>query len=405
MLYVYRISSKFALRSYLVMESLAAYQYQPLRDPKDIRLLKVLLTEEVACKVYTFPIGDPETPPYVALSYAWGVPVFDRTIQLDETSFPITQNLYGFLHNWGKATRLGRKLLWIDAVCINQQDEAEKGVQVRLMRQIYENASHVNIWLGEQSEDGDFALFVMKHWSEYLRDLLPRDRGSGPWEDVIELLEEISSSNAIIAGGQGSNAYKACTVIQRLFQRPWWRRAWIIQEATANVETMVLCGDRYCHWEAAHSAVVIAERLALAPGFAELGLEPLFSDHDSPTQLCGLRKYRLQRPRLEWPLLTILHLTRFYGCADDRDRLYAAINVATDVMDEDFTPDYRRPVVDAFIDVVKFVLDKAPRNHKLDFLGYVVRTADDSDHIRAADDSIPSWLPDWRTQILITPFR
>lgn len=109
--------------------------------------------EDVRCELVIASL-DAE-PRYEAVSYWWGYS-FDRLkISLNGTSFWIGQNLAECLQNIRHHDR--PRVLWVDALCINQADSAEKGVQIEVMAQIYQSASRTLIWLGnDQSCNFDY---------------------------------------------------------------------------------------------------------------------------------------------------------------------------------------------------------------------------------------------------------
>lgn len=92
-------------------------------------------------------------PNYAALSYEWGTPEFQETILLNGISLNIRRNLHLALaalsHNVVFRNKLrGCVYLWIDALCIDQNNVAERGHQVGLMANISREAKHVMVWLG-----------------------------------------------------------------------------------------------------------------------------------------------------------------------------------------------------------------------------------------------------------------
>ncbi|KAE9379847.1 hypothetical protein N431DRAFT_290151, partial [Stipitochalara longipes BDJ] len=86
-------------------------------------------------------------PNYEALSYTWGSNHLRRSIELENTPFYVTKNLEIALRHL-RLPHIPRQL-WIDAICINQDDDIERGEQLQLMRKIYTQADQVLIWLGE----------------------------------------------------------------------------------------------------------------------------------------------------------------------------------------------------------------------------------------------------------------
>ncbi|KAJ8126432.1 hypothetical protein O1611_g7208 [Lasiodiplodia mahajangana] len=135
-------------------------QYKSL-DPskKEIRLLKLLnggWNDKIRCELYVVSLRD--EPKYEALSYAWGSPTDLVDIVVNGVTFPATQNLHAALRRLREQIRSsgdneGRRTLWVDAICINQQDTGEKNHQVQLMGDIYSQTTNGLLWLGEQPDE------------------------------------------------------------------------------------------------------------------------------------------------------------------------------------------------------------------------------------------------------------
>lgn len=85
---------------------------------------------------------------YTALSYVWGHEGGRVGIQVDGCAFAVTNNLYGFLKSYRHATQ--PSILWVDAICINQNDILERNSQIGLMKRLYEGAEFVLVWLGPE---------------------------------------------------------------------------------------------------------------------------------------------------------------------------------------------------------------------------------------------------------------
>lgn len=129
------------------------YSYEPIDLSRDaIRLLRLSSyyhhPNEIRCEVFQAFISDDERLPYDALSYTWGgeVDKDSPTIILNCQKVSVTRNLFDALYNLRQST--GDQILWVDALCINQTDPREKGHQVGQMRNTYEKAETVLVWLG-----------------------------------------------------------------------------------------------------------------------------------------------------------------------------------------------------------------------------------------------------------------
>lgn len=129
----------------------AVYRHAPLDRRDSIRLLELLpdvFGQPLRFIIHQYPRG--HVVPYEALSYTWGDPVFSEQIYVGvdpaSPSMPITQNLYNALQHLRKSDE--SRILWIDALCINQSNAEEKGHQVAHMGQVFSNAEVVTVWLG-----------------------------------------------------------------------------------------------------------------------------------------------------------------------------------------------------------------------------------------------------------------
>lgn len=95
-------------------------------------------------------------PPYYALSYTWGQEPDTYPIFLNGRKKLIRSSLFQALQR--VRLRSGKVDIWVDSLCINQDDELERNSQVRQMAEIYQNASGVMIWLGEADSTSRLAM-------------------------------------------------------------------------------------------------------------------------------------------------------------------------------------------------------------------------------------------------------
>lgn len=99
------------------------YSYEPLKSSHQIRLLKVYSNKEregLEAVIEHHDLEDAIKIGYEAISYCWGEPLFTHQLHIGSKSLNITAHLHGAL-----SVFTGR-YLWIDAVCINQQNLEEK---------------------------------------------------------------------------------------------------------------------------------------------------------------------------------------------------------------------------------------------------------------------------------------
>lgn len=179
------------------------YVYQALTPPRSIRLLRLLPDTNVdgplhgslfECNIEEF-YGHPNA--YEALSYVWGDPKLSHSISIDEFKLPITANLHTALANL--RSPYIERLLWVDAMCIDQTNDREKEWQIGLMYQIYACASCVVVWLGEHEDE-----------SEHI------------CEDLLFIRQKKANLYQV-------RAFPSDRII-KFFQRAWFRRVWVSGE-------------------------------------------------------------------------------------------------------------------------------------------------------------------------------
>jgi hypothetical protein len=103
---------------------------------------------------------DRSLTPYSALSYVWGERINPRIISINGATVFVTPNLFAALKRFRHATQTVE--LWVDALCINQDDIQERNAQVGFMGEIYKNAHEVLMWLGEEAEDSSLGFEMVK---------------------------------------------------------------------------------------------------------------------------------------------------------------------------------------------------------------------------------------------------
>ncbi|EAW13708.1 HET domain-containing protein [Aspergillus clavatus NRRL 1] len=191
------------------------YQYRPLSPgPNSIRMLRLLSdpdsTAQIHCQLFNYSLSETRrgTHLYEALSYVWGDTAKPQSIFIDGRSLAVTANLHAALLHLRDPVI--DRVMWIDAICINQDDLEERGSQVQLMARIYTKADRVVVWLGQAAEHSDVAM-------EAIRAAASRE--NVPKYDVPL--------------GEG---------IQEVLGRPWFRRIWVLQEVAAARQIRLHCG-------------------------------------------------------------------------------------------------------------------------------------------------------------------
>lgn len=133
------------------------------------------------------------------------------------------------------------RVLWVDAICINQGDVAERSQQVALMGRIYKCSNRVLVWLGDKDEYTNEAISLIKTISEFPVESYANSRITfADWNTPERL--------AHMTGVQGIPQWTDWVALMVFFQRPWFERVWIIQEVILGSEVLVFCGSGVIPW-------------------------------------------------------------------------------------------------------------------------------------------------------------
>lgn len=154
------------------------------------------------------------TPSYIALSYTWGDAKDTTPIQVAGREIMVTRNLRDALSALSTEPRTASLPVWADAVCINQDDIAELNREVKRMAVIYERAASVIIWLG----------YVPTTWNFH---------GLRPTENINNILPRVlvyQETEAMDNTQQYDYTSDEILTLVAIFDRPYWRRIWILQE-------------------------------------------------------------------------------------------------------------------------------------------------------------------------------
>ncbi|KAH8689722.1 heterokaryon incompatibility protein-domain-containing protein, partial [Phaeosphaeriaceae sp. PMI808] len=174
--------------------------------------------DQIECSLTTLSLSDPDRPQYQALSYVWGDSRVTLPIKVNGFHFEGTKNLVDALH----ALRLQDKerLIWIDAICINQGDIQERNQQVKKMADIYRKSSATVAWLGPSTEKSEqrppesFRSFRVMS-SKYFHIVREFNQPGWNLDNYRVICQELPTVLRCLEA--------TCNV-------PWWYRIWTAQE-------------------------------------------------------------------------------------------------------------------------------------------------------------------------------
>jgi hypothetical protein len=354
---------------------------KPIRDATGVENLHLL-----ECELSTVSLDT--RPDYVALSYAWGDQGTKLPVFMNGELFFVTKNLHAALLQLRICCTIIQPFgpVWIDAICIDQGNPQEKNYQLPLMREIYESAAEVFVWLGEdKNDDGGKAFGLMNRWVTAIKEF----RGEGIDGQSFEERWRNNASKLLVAVEDPFNE-EDWLAVSRILQWPYWERIWTVQEIVVAREPCLFCGS---------SIFALDDLFEILPVWFSLG-NANFNNLLSLAQFrmvsrCPLhRVLRVTGIRLSWlkgekrmDFLNLLKMTSAHHATNPRDKLYAVLGLVAKP-DIPIVPDYTLPVSRVYVDnVVSYTLLKRD-------LSMIACAGVHGTPGRHAMD-LPSWVPDF----------
>lgn len=330
--------------------------YADLPSLRSIRLLTIKpdkATAELQCELTTVEFS--EAPAYEALSYVWGDQEPPTEVKCNGFPVNVGPNLAAALRQIGHMDE--PQVVWVDALCIDQSNLKERSHQVAFMQDIYQRAERVLMWLGED-EDGSVSTALglidesLKHVRQETGTLRPRPK---------EIKVELPSTEKNESRGFPPPRDPSWKALVRLFQRPYFERVWILQEVYQAASALVMIGDHRRDWidiEAAVRWFAYKGYATMIHGFACLMKVLILSAHT-------LAKSYGEPPG---PIADLLSgQANLVKATDPRDKVYALRALSNDILQPEkaaaLYPDYEKPVIDVYIDTVRYLLENPQLGH------------------------------------------
>jgi hypothetical protein len=228
---------------------------------------------------------------YEALSYVWGSQENPAAIQLNGRDYYVTKNLEAALQQLRSPDAV--RVLWMDAICINQTDVTEKNVLVRLMHRVYSEVSGVIAWLGRADGSSNHVMRLVK------KNIKDCDSARVAWLQSRDMLEDVLA-------------------IAKLFERDYWSRLWVLQETALAKKVTWMCGTHSVDAKSMDDIVDALTDMRYVDGLAEV-----LKSHGRASEIGyfthilgkGPRRLRIGAPR------TILYLLRIGSILEQQIQL------------------------------------------------------------------------------------
>ncbi|MCJ1397003.1 hypothetical protein MMC11_000195 [Xylographa trunciseda] len=347
-----------------------------------------------------------DEPVYTALSYVWGGVEDLKPITVNGSSFLVTRNLNDALQHISFEDIAPS--IWIDSICIDQNNYIEKTEQLQLVGTVYSNAVRVLVWLGLPTENSDVLAEVVLKFAKNVRRRF--NVPSSPKYDLVDYIEyDLESEiyedvNAAIqtVGNQDLVSMTAIDFIRAFMificGREWWYRVWVLQEFVLAKQVQFQVGLRRIGLQEL-ATFLLASAVTLTGSILQRGLtdsQSLSSQFgwDWLMYMLSYRERRHQKSKIENGSMVFELLCTTYcrpawrdggnyslKATDERDQIYGLVSLFQDYKSLGLTVDYRKTWQDIYSEVAQ----------KLIQAGYLDILAFCQAKCLSNDAGLPSW--------------
>ncbi|KAI0414228.1 heterokaryon incompatibility protein-domain-containing protein [Xylaria grammica] len=342
----------------------------------EIRLLVVLPhldnEAEIHCRIFRYSLESMnvyglQAHPFMALSYVWGDAETKKTIFIYGRPKTITQNLYDALLQL-RNPRLPL-LLWVDSVCINQDDLQERSQQVSIMCDLYSKVNRVLCWLGRTDDSNGLGntADAAKCLDNLETVFQSKDKDGSPLILSPKSIGELNHHLSVL-----------CTL-------PFWHRVWITQEIVLSRKALFLWGSVAIELTTLEKLLKFKDRFIPANWYEPFAVGSSALTYANFTQSLEMRSSSMTLQRA-------LLATRHRSATDARDCVYGVLALVPP--GNMIVPDYTKTVRSVYLESFKAILRQ---ESNLDALSACVRGWNQTCETAevTGQGRWPTWLPDW----------
>ncbi|KAF2684624.1 HET-domain-containing protein [Lentithecium fluviatile CBS 122367] len=322
---------------------------------------------QIECRLEHAILG--QCQPYEALSYVWGKPEFTQPILLDSQEFTITPNLESALRHLRRQGE--ERTLWIDAICINQEDLAERREQVGYMRRIYSHCSSDICWLGAEDAQFTRGMEIIRTLQGFnIKQIDSLGWGSDEWDQVH--------------GYAINRLLSYCSI---------WTRVWVMQEIACSPRVILTCGTETLDWSLVEAMLDGGQYYtdAFHMSFSHSVRSPLTESLSRAKFITTQREImaKIQEGE-ESRLLDVLARFRHTVSTDPRDKVYGLLGLVSDTLGVE--ADYTKSVVETYVGVTLALINSSAN------LDILCQCPWKRLHMDRQSEGLPNWVPDFSSR-------
>lgn len=373
----------------------------------EVRLLSINPSEDwdapLECELSVVSLDD--RPRYTTLSYCWGRQTAQVELCVNGFELAISPNLDDALRH---VRELGVRHIWVDQISVNQQDFAERNSQILLMHRIYAGSRKCFAYLGKS----EHTVEQLQKLFRFLKSLkgnpfdVELDLLHSGGREIDDVVDQVTGQFAIAPFLNSRYESSEQRMMFELIAVPYFSRIWVLQELIFSKKITCLWGRTDFDWKVFNSVtqyLPLRQSLALNTAFKRIPAASVWNT--SALAEVNRRTKQTTDPKAEalerftsfaeliesfthhpnQGMLQLLHATRSFNATDDRDKIFALLNIACDK--KLYPPaDYRLSMKEVYS---RFAHDAAQQG---DVFNLIVNAG-------LANSADQSWIPDWSVML------
>lgn len=339
---------------------------------------------------YSLDAGD-TLPDFFGLSYCWGAPDRSYSLPVNYASLHISVDLRRGLSELAELPEFDGAYFWIDQICVNQDDLAERSHQVTLMHRIYRSATRTVIWLSSPSgsnpsNGGGSVHNFYDHGWELASRLHHLGHTQPDWSRTIDFLkaqyplDRVVAASSLPSLGLPDASDPAWRELKHILENPWFSRMWVLQEAALSRVPPSLVHAGRCR---------VLEHVLWAGAWLWQSSGPRhFLEFPQSAVSNAYTMFIIVMSAIPWRIEPLLMGTDKFGATDMRDKVIGLLGLAApESLPRKWAPDYRHSTAEVYRDMTRAVVEQTGRLLIFEGINY------DCGPAYHTPAGLPSWTP------------
>jgi hypothetical protein len=383
------------------------YEYTKLSAPGNIRLLLLHRRNPIdAINCTLFEVNSKAAPSYEAISYTWGNPLETDHLWVNGFRLRIPKSAYTVLDN--RSSLWTPRLLWIDSICVNQDDEEEKVSQIQLMKNIYSNALFVSVCLQPPSITGNDVAETLQNnqFLEFLgishdgRNVVAALSEPGMAADLIEellwvFMKSSATELSVWLKYAGQNRQPRWLAFVNLLRNDWFNRIWVVQEVALASSVRVFYSKTEIPWQhlvdvmgscSSHQSLASLTETTLNVAVRKLPPPGIINAQI----MAEFRRKIMESKTRSMNFSDVLYDCDLFKATNPRDIIFGIQGLCNVENERQLTPDYnKKSEARVYVDAAVYLFTQETPLRLLSYAG--IGNYPEPSRI----GSLPSWAPDW----------